>query len=117
MRTDAAVEHRFYGDLAASPRSDWRTRLGAVCWLLTGEYFVARPIVAAAWPRPYSYLHNYISDLGNTACGPFAYSQTTSVYVCSPLHPLMNASFVVVGLLTVAGAVLTWRAWPRRWLT
>jgi len=39
------------------------------------------------------------------------------MYVCSPLHALMNASFIALGLLTAAGAVLTWPAWPRRRLT
>ncbi|MFN2465443.1 MAG: DUF998 domain-containing protein [Candidatus Dormibacteria bacterium] len=81
--------------------------VGAVCWILTVEYFIAQPVVAAAWPIPYSYLHNYISDLGNTGCGK---------HVCSPLHALMNAAFIAVGLLTAAGAALARRGLPRGWL-
>ena len=33
--------------------------------------------------------------------------------VCSPLHPLMNVSFVLQGALIFAGAVLVWPLFPR----
>ena len=74
-------------------------------------------IVATQWVPRYSRKRNYISDLGNTACGPFAVPHGTSMYVCSPWHAAMNVSFVVAGMLTAAGAVLLRHAWPRRLAT
>lgn len=91
-----------------------RTTIGAMCWILTLGYFVAEPIVAVAWPEPYSFAGNAISDLGATTCGEFIEFGGEPVFVCSPWHALMNGSFVVVGLLTAAGAVMTRRTWPRR---
>jgi hypothetical membrane protein len=94
-------------------------RLGAVCWLLAPiQYLVLQIIAAAAWTRPYSWFDNYISDLGNTACGPFSATPTAPSYVCSPLHAVMNSSFVIAGVLTVLGAILLWRGryWVRRTL-
>jgi hypothetical membrane protein len=35
-------------------------------------------------------------------------------FACSPLHDVMNAAFVVTGVCCVLGAILGWRAWPRR---
>ena len=69
-------------------------------------------LVAAAWTRPYSLKSNYISDLGNTACGMFHVPHGTPYYVCSPDHGLMNASFALLGVLTIAGALLLRRIWP-----
>jgi hypothetical membrane protein len=76
---------------------------GAVCWTLSVLYFPAQAIVQAASARPYSLATQVISDLGNTACGPA---------VCSPLHGLMNATFIAVGLLHAAGALTAQQAWP-----
>ena len=67
-------------------------------------FFVVQAIAQGNTTRPYSLTTNLISDLGNTACGRD---------LCSPLHGLMNATFVLVGLLHAAGAITTWRAWPR----
>ena len=65
---------------------------------------MVQAIAQAASARPYSLTTNLISDLGNSGCGPA---------ICSPLHGLINATFVLVGLLHLVGAVATWRAWPR----
>ncbi|QYC41999.1 hypothetical protein Nocox_21975 [Nonomuraea coxensis DSM 45129] len=89
-------------------------RIGAVCWIAALHNLVVELLVAAAWPSPYSFARNAISDLGNTACGPFEQIDGSTLQVCSPLHWLMNGSFVAYGLLVVAGAVLTRRAWPAR---
>jgi hypothetical membrane protein len=86
---------------------------GAAAWALTVVFFVAQAVAQAASTAPYSLARNYISDLGNTACGPF----TLGAYheqVCSPLHGVMNAAFVVAGILMLLGAAATWRAWPAR---
>jgi len=88
--------------------------VGAVCWILALQNLIAEPIVAAAWPTSYSFSENAISDLGITSCGPFELPDGSSAYVCSPRHALMNGSFVAFGLLVIAGAILTRRAWPRR---
>jgi hypothetical membrane protein len=76
------------------------------------QYAVAQIVAAAAWTRPYSLKNNYISDLGNTACGMFHVPHGTPYYVCSPEHGVMNASFAVFGVLTIAGALLLRRIWP-----
>jgi hypothetical membrane protein len=68
-----------------------RLRLGAIAWLLTLQFFVVETIASSQWPVPYSRADRVISDLG-TALSPDA--------------PLMNASFVVQGLLIAAGALL-----------
>jgi hypothetical membrane protein len=95
---------------------DRQVAIGGACWALTVLFFVGQAVAQAASTVPYSLSGNYISDLGNTACGPFTLG-TYHTVVCTPLHDVMNATFVVSGLLTLAGAIGTWRAWPRRRLT
>jgi len=82
-------------------------RWGPVCWLLCLQYFAAEAIAIAGWRGGYSLHDNYISDLGALACVGSG---------CSPLHALMNASFVLQGVLISAGAVLVWPALSRGWL-
>ena len=84
-----------------------RTKWGGFCWLLCLQYFAAEAIAVAGWRGGYSFHDNYISDLGALACVGSG---------CSPLHPLMNASFLLQGVLISAGAVLVWPAFPRGWL-
>lgn len=91
--------------------------VGAGCWLLTVAYLIVQPVVAAAWHPPYDVTANTISDLGITGCGDFRQFDDRVIYACSPRHALMNTVFVVVGLLTSAGALLTRDLWPRRRLT
>lgn len=79
--------------------------VGAAGWALSVVFFVVQGIAQAAFVPPYDMATNLISDLGNTACGSA---------VCSPLHGVVNATFVVVGGLHWVGAVLTRSAWPRR---
>ncbi len=89
------------------------TLLGGTAWILgTLQYVLAQIFVAAAWSTPYSLTGNFISDLGNTSCGPFAVPHGNPVYVCSPQHNLMNGAFVVAGILTLTGAVLLKSWWP-----
>jgi len=84
--------------------------LGAICWIATLQYFVVQAVAQRAWTAPYSLIHNYISDLGNTTCEQLKFG-TYSQYVCSPLHGLMNASFIALGVLTISGAILTRGVW------
>jgi len=80
------------------------------------QYAIAQLVAAAAWNPPYNWMTNFISDLGNTACGQFAIHGSSS-YVCSPRHAVMNASFVVGGVLLIVGTVLLWHLWPARRMT
>ncbi|MGY5882596.1 DUF998 domain-containing protein [Modestobacter lacusdianchii] len=70
--------------------TDSRYRWGGLLWLLTLQFFVVEAIVASRFGG-YSYSADVISDLGTAA---------------SPARLLMNASFVVQGLLIVGGALL-----------
>lgn len=79
--------------------------VGPFFWAVTIQYVIVQIIVAAFWHNPaYSWLHNAISDLGATLCG-----QYSGRAVCSPLFPLMNASFVLLGITMVAGSILIYQ--------
>ena len=73
-----------------------RLRWGAVSWLLRPVYVVLELFVVAATDG-YHLADDTVSDLGTAGCGPD---------FCSPRHGLMNGTFVGVGLLLAAGAVL-----------
>jgi hypothetical membrane protein len=87
-------------------------RAGALCWLLTAHIVAVELVVAATWRARYDFSAYYISDLAATTCTATKYPDGVYRWVCSPLHPLMNASFIVVGALVLAGLVLTHRFWP-----
>jgi hypothetical membrane protein len=90
---------------------------GGAAWALAAVQFViAHALAASAWRPGYSWAHNHIGDLANTQCGMFAAPNGQPVYVCSPLHGLMNGSFVLTGVLVIVGAVLLWKHWPTGWL-
>jgi hypothetical membrane protein len=80
-----------------------RQYIGAWSVLSVLQYFAAETAVIGAWagPQPYDRRTGYISDLGAVNCGIY-----DGRGVCSPLHWLMNASFVVQGLGMFLGAVL-----------
>lgn len=79
-------------------------RLGPWLWLLCLQYFVAEAIVVWHWNGLYSFRDNVISDLAAVRCEIGA--------VCSPWHGLMNASFLLQGLLILGGAGLNRDALP-----
>lgn len=84
-------------------------RLGAACWAAAAPLFLAaNVIVGLAWPRPYSWATNNISDLGNVHCGQW--DSTRPRYVCSPWHGTMNVAILVTAILLGLGLVLAWRA-------
>jgi hypothetical membrane protein len=83
---------------------------GAIVWICAAQFFVVQAVVQLAWRTPFSLMRNYISDLGNTACGP--YPRASGHYVCSPWHAGMNASFALQGMLIAAGALLLRRSFP-----
>jgi hypothetical membrane protein len=80
----------------------WRRRGGAL-WIGCLQFFVAEAVAAAGFAGSYSFRRNYISDLGALSCSAG----------CSPLHGLMNASFVLQGVLIFAGAFVVWPLFPR----
>jgi hypothetical membrane protein len=74
--------------------------IGPILWLSSLQYFIIQLIVAKHWMMVhYSLGKNTISDLGNTKCGVYGFN-----YVCSPLHNLMNVSFIVLGVTMIAGS-------------
>ncbi len=84
-------------------------------WLAGSLIFIAAMIVTqVGWSGPpaYSLSKNYISDLGNTACGPFP--DATSARVCSPWHDVFNGGVIVLGLLVILGALLVRTGFPSR---
>src|SRR5579884_1287958 len=84
--------------------------LGPAIWLLTIEYFIIQFIVAGAWHNPaYSWRLNTISDLGNTVC-----AVNSGRPVCSPLHSLMNASFILLGVLMAVGSLLIYQEFRQK---
>lgn len=64
-------------------------------------YIASEIIVAAATTGGYSFVADSVSRLGEVGC--------TAAY-CSPLHDLMNLSFVGFGLLLAVGALLLARS-------
>lgn len=81
-------------------------KLGTVPWLLCFQFLLAEYTVSLACPFPYSRLHNYISDLGSVHCTVLTSGFTQAAHqVCSPLHSVMNGSFVLEGVLIAAGVV------------
>lgn len=86
-------------------------RLGPVLYVSSIQFFAVQIAVALRWSPPYSLSRDTISDLGNTACGTF-----NGRFVCSPLHGLMNASFIVLGVAMAAGSVLISRQLASRQL-
>ena len=91
-----------------SPAGRPWSRAGVVLLALNAiQWIAAEAITASAWAEPpYSYATNYISDLGVPDCG----SQFQGRDLCSPLHPLMNASFAVEGILFAIAVALLARS-------
>lgn len=69
---------------------------GGLMWVAAAQFFVVQLIVQLAWPVPYSLIADPISDLGRLTCTPTQ---------CSPLHGLMNLSFLALGLCMAGGAI------------
>ncbi|GAA3587627.1 hypothetical protein GCM10022198_08970 [Klugiella xanthotipulae] len=82
-----------------------RHTMGCLAWLLQLQFLVVNVIAQLAWPHdtaPYSLMSNAVSDLAAVSCGTVAGS---GVYICSPLHVLMNVSLVTNGILMLVGAL------------
>ncbi|WP_280366594.1 DUF998 domain-containing protein [Nocardia wallacei] len=92
------MSERLWHDNDVARRTIRRPRhtIAGIAWTLGFAYLVVEFVTAFFWKSDYSFRHDTISDLGITACTP---------NMCSPLHLLMNAAFVALGLLTIVGAI------------
>lgn len=88
--------------------TDKYPHLGPLFWILAVQYMIVQVVVASAWINGYDWKNNFISDLGNTVCGTYG-----GLYVCSPLHALMNLSFIIFGLTMAIGSVLIYTEFER----
>jgi Protein of unknown function (DUF998) len=95
---ESSTRATFLPDLASM-----RQYIGAWSVLSVLQYFVAETAVIGAWagPTPYDRRTGFISDLGALHCGVHEGRN-----VCSPLHLLMNLSFIEQGLGMLVGALL-----------
>ncbi|QBD75498.1 hypothetical protein EPA93_05560 [Ktedonosporobacter rubrisoli] len=92
-----------------------RDRFGALVWIIGSvQFFLCHLIVQSAWPTPYSWSLNNISDLGNVNCQPWG---DNARYVCSPLHTVMNTSIIVGGLLIIVGIFAIESLWRRSFIS
>lgn len=99
---------------SAPDLTDRRLARGGIALVASAQYLIAEQVVSAAWTSaPYSFGDNYISDLGVPEC-----LVLTDRVVCSPQWLLMDAAFVLQGIIAfVAVWQLAWllpRVW--RWL-
>ena len=76
---------------------DKRVRWGAIAWVLTLQFFVAEAVAGLRYDG-YSWADDVISELGASS---------------SPAAGLMNASFVLQGVLILTGVLLLLPALPR----
>ncbi|HSX06997.1 MAG TPA: hypothetical protein VLG92_04720 [Candidatus Saccharimonadia bacterium] len=91
----------------------WFTR-GMACLLMLVVFFVGQAVTQLGVSAPYSAKNQSISSLGITACGNFKEPQPKQwFYVCSPLHIVMDATFVLCGALIMLATTLALRPlWP-----
>ena len=82
--------------------------IGPAIWMLSVQYFVIQIIAGIAFKTTYNLRLNTISDLGNTVCGGFS-----GRYACSPLHNLMNASFILLGITMASGSLLIYQEFKK----
>lgn len=85
---------------------------GAILWVLNVQYFIVQIIVALSWSKiGYSWANNTISDLANTECGLYG-----NRLVCSPMHTLMNISYIIVGVTIISGALLSQKEFSSKFI-
>ncbi len=84
-----------------SMQNRWITN-GLICLLLLVAFFVGQFAAQLAVAAPYSIKNQSISALGITSCENFQEPQTKQqFYVCSPLHLVIDGTFVICGALTM----------------
>lgn len=105
------AQHRLYGSTnRVNTYTDRWPWLGPLVFIMSALYFLAQVVVGWVWhPRPYSFINNTISDLGNTACHGRGYPS-----VCSPRWFLMDAAFVFLGLVMAIGSLFIYQEFTFR---
>ena len=89
-----------------------KIRVGAVMWIAGPvQYLIAQLVAQAAWRTPYSWMVNPLSDLGAVHCQRTGSGYPLPRYVCSPLHGIVNASVIALGILLAGGVLLTASCW------
>ena len=89
-----------------------KIRVGAVMWIAGPvQYLIAQLVAQAAWRTAYSWAVNPLSDLGAVRCQRMGSGYPLPRYVCSPLHGVVNASVIAVGILLAGGVLLTASCW------
>jgi len=89
-----------------------RERLGALCWVLTAQFFVAQAAAQSAMGTYDLALYD-ISLLGIRGCGVFVDATSgNGAVLCSPLHMVFNFGIVLHGLLALGGIWLVRGLWP-----
>lgn len=89
-----------------------KIRAGAVMWIAGPvQYLIAQLVAQAAWRTPYSWMVNPLSDLGAVRCQRTGSGYPLPRYVCSPLHGIVNASVIALGILLAGGVLLTASCW------
>lgn len=87
--------------------------IGAVCWILTLQFFAGQAIAQAGFAG-YDLVNFDISLLGLKSCAALSEATSGSTEtLCSPFHAVFNTSIIVLGLLSLAGIWLTRSAWPQ----
>lgn len=82
-----------------------RERVAGIILLFGFVYLTFELVAAMAWTDPpYDWARNFISDLGFSDC-----ATVDGDRICSPLHPLMNAGFLVQGTVFTIGSILVGR--------
>jgi hypothetical membrane protein len=87
-------------------------QVGAVMWIAGPvQYLIAQLVAQVAWRTPYSWVVNPLSDLGAVRCQRVGSRYPLPRYVCSPLHGVVNASVIALGILLAGGVLLTASCW------
>lgn len=89
---------------------------GALCMVALVLFFAGQIVAQTHVSRPFSVHDEPMSNLGITSCDYYqAFQNGTWAYVCSPLHTVMNAAFVLYGLFVMLSVGLAVQAlWPGR---
>jgi hypothetical membrane protein len=116
LENSASVIYRLRHISATSWFGKKSRLIGAISFLLPLAYFIGQVIAQSASRAPYSVRDQTISELGVTVPGLFTNPITkASHYIDSPLHAIMNASFILFGVGVLLGVWLIIRpTWPGR---
>ena len=96
---------------AAVQRPSSRGVAGLLLVAAGAVYLIAEGAAALAFSPRYSYATNYISDLGVAVCGAVFDGRA----ICSPLHLVMDAGFILAASCFLAAAIVCARTIAGGW--